>query len=50
MAGELLTQFTATDLFRETSCGYDAVNQSAVYLTSNGASRGLSFQTLASRF
>lgn len=41
MAGELLTQFTAGDLFRETSDGYDYVNQSAVYATSNGASRGV---------
>lgn len=42
MAGELCTQFTASDLFRETSSGYDYVNQSAVYATNNGGSRGVS--------
>jgi hypothetical protein len=42
MAGELLAQFNASDLFRETSKGYDVVGQTAVYQTNNGASRGLS--------
>jgi hypothetical protein len=46
MAGELLTHFNAADLFRETSVGYDYVNNSCVYATSNGGSRGVSFPKL----
>jgi hypothetical protein len=42
MAGEILAQFNPSDLFRESSKGYDAVAQTAVYQTANGASRGLS--------
>ncbi len=46
MAGELLAQFTPPDLFRESSLGYDVVRDTAVYATSSGGSRGLSFQKL----
>lgn len=42
MAGEILTQFNAGDLFRETSVGYDLKNQSVLYQTNNGAIRGVS--------
>jgi hypothetical protein len=42
MAGELLAQFNASDLFRETSKGYETAAQTAVYQTINGAARGLS--------
>jgi hypothetical protein len=45
-AGSLLAQFTATDLFRESSGGYDLSNQSCLYQTANGASRGVSLQKL----
>jgi hypothetical protein len=45
-AGSLLTQFTPSDLFRETSVGYNLTPQSTVYATSNGASRGLSLPKL----
>ena len=41
-AGSVLAQFTPADLFRETSVGYSLAPQSAVYLTSNGATRWLS--------
>lgn len=40
-AGSLLTQFTAADLYRETSVGYAPANQSTIYQTNNGGSRGL---------
>jgi hypothetical protein len=48
MAGELITQFTASDLYRESSKGYDTVAASVVYQTSVGASRGLGLQKLIS--
>jgi hypothetical protein len=34
--------FDASDLYRETSSGYDTVSNSVPYITSNGASRGVS--------
>jgi hypothetical protein len=40
-AGSLLTQFTATDLFRETPVGYDPKTMSTLYSTNNGTSRGV---------
>jgi hypothetical protein len=48
MAGEILAQFNASDLFRETSKGYETTSQTAVYATNNGASRGLSLQKFIS--
>jgi hypothetical protein len=48
MAGELLAQFNASDLYRETSSGYETRAATAVYQTNNGASRGLSLQKLIS--
>ena len=38
----VVATFDASDLYRETSTGYDTVNQSAPHITSNGASRGIS--------
>jgi hypothetical protein len=43
-AGSVLAQFNASDLFRETSTGYDTRFQTAVYQTANGGTRGLSLQ------
>jgi hypothetical protein len=48
MAGEILAQFNASDLFRETSKGYETTAQTAVYQTNAGASRGLSLQKFIS--
>jgi hypothetical protein len=45
-AGSLLTQINPSDLFRETSVGYNLPSQSALYQTANGASRGLSMPKL----
>jgi hypothetical protein len=44
MAGELLANFVAGDLYRETSKGYELAAYSAIYQTANGASRGVSLQ------
>jgi hypothetical protein len=46
MAGELVAQFNASDLYRETSLGYDTTFQTCIYQTANGASRGVSLQKL----
>jgi hypothetical protein len=48
MAGELLAQFNASDLFRETSTGYKTEAATGLYQTNNGAMRGLSLQKLIS--
>jgi hypothetical protein len=45
-AGSVLAQFNASDLYRESSLGYDTRIQTAIYQTANGASRGLSLQKL----
>lgn len=42
MAGEILAQFNAGDLFRETPVGYNVRAQSVMYQTNNGATRGVS--------
>jgi hypothetical protein len=47
-AGTVLGQFNASDLYRESSIGYDTRMQTAVYQTANGASRGLSMQKFIS--
>lgn len=40
-AGTILAQFNAGDLYRESSNGYDVVNTSTLYSTSNGGARGI---------
>lgn len=47
-AGSVLTQIQPGGLYRETSVGYDAPFNSAVYSTSSGSSRGIRFQKLIS--
>ena len=47
-AGTVLGQFNAGDLYRESSVGYDTKNQTAIYQTANGASRGLTMQKFIS--
>jgi hypothetical protein len=42
-AGSLVTQFTAADLYRETSLGYNPWAFATQYVTNNGSSRGACF-------
>ncbi len=44
--GGFLTEWTPSDLFRESSLGFSLGRDTAVYARSSGAARGLSFQKL----
>jgi hypothetical protein len=45
-AGSVLAQFNASDLFRESSLGYETKLNTVLYQTANGGSRGLALPKL----